>query len=324
MGGVKGGGGSAQMQQTGKGQGGMPQMQGNGGGGAMSNALGWGGSAGPMGMGGQPSQGGPPTQSFQSGPNPAMMQQMQHFMDMRNSQQGAMSKPPPGIAGLNNAMGNYNMPNRDDFMPGGALSAPLDLASVNPNPGGATPSSMGADMPPQMSAEAMGRMQGAMPQGMGGGYGGMRGWGGMRGGWGGGMGRFGGGMMGGRGMMNNGGIVALADGGMLGAPLSRGVVTRGAAPVVAPPMAGPPVAAAPAQIAWNPTAAPAGGGGSMFNNAALPPVVQPAAWTPPPQRTAIWTPPPQAAPVVPVAKAVAPRPTNNYGTSVTRGWGSNR
>jgi hypothetical protein len=249
------------------------------------------------------------------------------FGGWRGPPPGAM--PPAGIAGLNNAMNNYNMPNRNDFMPGGALSAPLDLGG-NPNPGGATPSGVGPDQP-QMPQEAMARMQSAamagQPQGMGGMGGRFGGWGGGMGsrfGWGG-MGRFGGGM--GRGLMNNGGIVSLADGGMLGAPISRGGVTyapAAAAPAPVAPAAPIAPAAPPANIAWRPGAAAAQGGGSMFNNINMNPFTQPAAWTPPAQVQPIWQPPVKAGPAVVATKMPTQLTYGTYAPNSPGRMGSNR
>lgn len=346
MGGVKGGGGSAQPQQTGKGSGGMPQPQGNMMGQTQGNVA-----------GGQ--------QTGMTPPNPAQQQQFAAMLGRMQQMRGGMgggfgqggmfrppgdmsNGPPPGsatangpgqgIAGLGNAMntmmngGNAPpMPNQADFMPGGSLAAPLDLANANPNPGGATPA--GA-----MSPEAQARMQSAMgAQGMGGGWGRFNpnfgGMGGMRGGWGGGMGRFGGGMMGGwgggRGMMNNGGIVSLADGGMLGVPVSRGGVSyapaANPAPVAAPaPVVTPPTTATPARVSWTPTAAPSGNGGGMFNNVNVSPFTQPAAWTPPAYTAPIWQPPAKAVATPVVSKLPAQQTYGTYAPNSPGRMGSNR
>jgi len=347
----KGSSGTPQSQPTGKGQGGMPQPQGNGmmGGNTMTG----GGAPPPANPANTPQTGmtppGPGQQRLADIFNRMSQQYMGggggnfgppggggDFGGWRGPPPGAMppGTPPAGIAGLSNAMNNYNMPNRNDFMPGGALSAPLDLGG-NPNPGGATPSGGGQ---PQMPQEAMARMQSAamagMPQGMQGN--GMMGMGGRFGGWGGGMGsrfgmggmgRFGGGM--GRGLMNNGGIVSLADGGLLGAPLSRGGVTyapAAAAPApVAPaaPMA-PAAPAAPANIAWRPGAAPVGAGGSMFNNISMNPFTQPAAWTPPAQVQPIWQPPAKAVPATVATKMPTQLTYGTYAPNSPGRMGSNR
>lgn len=214
--------------------------------------------------------------------------------------------------GIGSMMGNMAGMNKADFMPGGALAAPLDLADASPNPGGAPPAnpSAAAAAEPAMAAEAMNRMQ---SQGMAGrpqGIAGFKGGGGRPG-----MGRFGGGKGGGgmspyaaqyrqalmgagRGQMNNGGIVGLATGGKVWEPVSRGGVSIAAttpAPVAAPITPAPAAAAQAAAptVSWSPTAAPAAGG-SMFGSASnVAPITQPAKFVAQPQQ-AIWQPPAKA------------------------------
>ena len=272
MGGTaKGGGGTPQGQgmgyMGGKGAGGTPQqqvqtMQ------QQANA----GNTMPAGVG-------DPRAADMMARRQALMSQYQTAMAGRPGMGG-------GIAGLANM-------DQADFMPGGSLAAPLDLGAVNPNPAGATP----AAMPPQMNMDAMNRMRSQMgrPQGWGPGgrfgMGGYGGFGGSRGNMYGGMGR---GMMPQSQPMANGGIVSLADGGRLGAPISRGGVSY--APAIANRMAPAMAAAAAAptvgapRVAWTPGAAAPAGGGSMFSGIDMAPITQPAAYVPQPQ-AAIWQPP---------------------------------
>ncbi len=300
------------MAGGGKGGGGMPQGQGKGMGGA------------PQAQGGTPQDMAQKLQQANAAgatmpagvgdPRAADMMAQRQMLMQRNAMggMGQYGRPGQGFNPMGGGIAGLAGMNRADFMPGGALAAPLDLASApawsGVNPSGALPANAPTGTPPpQMNMDAMNRMRSQAYGGMGGGGGyGMGGRFGGFGGYGGSRGRMGyggmGGMMDGRGMMPqqqpmaNGGIVSLAGGGRLGEPISRGGVTYAPAATasVAPLAAAPVAAAAAPRVAWTPGATAPAAGGGMFSGINMAPITAPAAFVAKPQ-AAIWQPPVKAA-----------------------------